>query len=210
MNGLLIVGAGGHGKTVAEAAASTGRWSRIGFVDQTEELQGREVSGFKVVGKLSDVAGLKADYPDLVVAIGDNETRLDLLTRYETLGFRLPVIMHKSAHASPTATIGEGTVLLAHSHAGTDARIGKGCILNTGSSADHDNVLEDGVHLSPGARLGGRVKVGRCSWIGIGASVIHGVEIGQYVIVGAGAAVIRPLPDRVTAAGVPAAIIKQR
>lgn len=210
MNGLLIVGAGGHGKTVAEAAVSSGRWDRIGFVDQAEELQGEHVAGYKVEGKLSDVHRVMAHYTDLVVAIGDNEARLKLLHEYQTLGFRLPVIIHKLAHASPTAQIGDGTVLLAHSYVGTDAWIGMGCILNTGSSADHDNRLEDGVHLSPGARLGGQVKVGTCSWIGIGASVIQGVQIGRDTVVGAGAAVIRSLPDRVMAAGVPATIIKER
>lgn len=210
MNGLLIVGAGGHGKTVAEAAASTGQWDRIGFVDQAQELQDRHIAGHKVEGSLADVHKLMAVYTDLVVAIGDNQSRLKLLDEYQSLGFRLPVIMHRLAHASPSALIGEGTVLLAHSYVGTDAKIGRGCILNTGSSADHDNRLDDGVHLSPGARLGGQVKVGTCSWIGIGASVIHGVEIGRDTVVGAGAAVIRSLPDRVMAAGVPATIIKER
>lgn len=209
MAGLLIVGAGGHGKVVAEAAAATGRWSALAFLDDRFPSLA-SVNGLAVRGALADAPALLAEFSDAVVAIGHCRTRLRVLHDLRRWGFALPTVVHPTAWVSPSATLGEGTVVFAQVAIHACARLGAGCIANTGCSIDHDAALGDGVHVCPGARLAGEVTVGDASWLGIGSSVIQRVRVGADVTVGAGAAVVRALPDGVTAVGVPARVIAQK
>lgn len=207
MTALLIIGAGGHGKVVADSALEQGDRERIAFLDDLHpELT--EVLGWPVLGKVADAARFLDDYPDAVVAVGNNQRRMELIDMLRESGFGLPVICHPSAVISRSATIGPGCVLFATTVVNTGARLGKGCIVNTGASIDHDCLLADAVHVSPGARLGGAVEVGRASWIGIGASIRELTVIGERVMVGAGAAVVGDVPDGVTVTGVPAGIVR--
>lgn len=208
MNRLLIVGAGGHGKVVAEAALASSHWTEIGFLD------GRypdvaPVLNWPVVGKDTDADRFLPMYANALVAIGDNRMRLALLAALERSGFQLPVIAHPKSWASPSAKIGLGTVLIAGAIVNAGATLGRGCILNTAATVDHDCCIGDGVHVSPGAHVGGEVVVGDRTWIGIGAAIHHCVRIGADVMVGAGAAVVDDVPDGVTMLGVPARVISK-
>lgn len=209
MKGLLVVGAGGHGKVVAETALATGRWDRVAFLDDRAPALA-EVLGLAVRGRLDDAPSLLGEFSDAVVAIGHCRTRLRVLNALRDMGFALPVVVHPAAWVSPTATLGAATVVFAQVAINACARLGVGCIANTGSSIDHDAVLGDGVHVCPGARLAGEVVVGDATWLGIGCSVIQRVRVGADVTVGAGAAVVRDLPDAVTAVGVPARVTTRR
>lgn len=206
VNKLLIVGAGGHGKTVADAADCAKTWDDIAFVDG--KYPGMRANGrWPVVGNQDGLQGLCGHFSHATVAIGDATLRLRLLDELVSYGFKVPVIRHPSSVIATDVALGEGSVVLAGAIINTGTRIGRGCIVNTGASIDHDCVLGDGVHVCPGARLAGEVAVGTCSWIGIGAVVIQQRKIGDRVTVGAAAAVIRDLPDNVTAVGVPAKVL---
>lgn len=205
MTGLLVVGAGGHGKVVADAAAGTGAWSRIAFLDDDHEA-GTTVGSWEILGTMDDAGRFQENCGDLVVAIGAATTRLELLRRAASEGFTLPVVVHPSAAVSPLAELGRGTVVLAKAAVNPGATLAEGCIVNTGATVDHDCELGQGVHVAPGAHLAGSIRIGRCSWIGIGASVREGATIGAEVTVGAGASVVSDLPDGVTAMGVPARV----
>lgn len=200
---LLIVGAGGHGKVVAETAAASGQWQRIAFLDNQVPPQ-HHVVGFPVLGNDGHAASLLADYPNLVVAIGDQARRLTLSVQFEAQGFVLANVIHPTAVVSPSSQIGPGTVVFANVVVNASAQIGKACILNTASVIEHDNRLGDGVHISPNATLAGTVSVGTRSWIGASATVLPGVQIGAQCIVGAGAVVCHSVPDNQTVVGVPA------
>lgn len=200
---LLIIGAGGHGKVVADAALHQAEWDHIAFVDDASELPER-VLGLPVIRDSRRVPGLRGEFTDLVVAVGDSSKRLTLIETMSNHGFHIPVIKHPTAAISPDTSVGPGTVMLANSAVNSDARLGAGCIINTCASVDHDCTLADGVHVSPGAHLAGEVRVGRESWIGIGACVRELVVIGDRVTVGAGSAVISDIADNMTVAGVPA------
>jgi sugar O-acyltransferase (sialic acid O-acetyltransferase NeuD family) len=208
MPGLLILGAGGHGKVVAEAAAALGRWSALAFVDDRFPALD-VVNGVAVRGRLADAPALRGEFPDAVVAIGHCRTRLRVLDDLARWGFARPTIVHPAAWVSPSASLGAGAVVFAQAAVNACARLGDGCIVNTGASVDHDARLGDGVHVCPGARVAGEVVVGDASWLGIGCSVIQRVRVGADVTVGAGAAVVRDLPDGVTALGVPARVTKR-
>ncbi len=207
MSSLLIAGAGGHGRVVADAAQASGAWDRIAFLD--DRFPGLEKSGvWPVKGSLEDAASFFDRYTSIVVALGDNAARLHWIDEYREQGFELPVIVHPTAVISSHSHIGEGSVVLARAVINIGARLDVGCIVNTGAVVEHDCRLADGVHISPGASLAGNVSVGRCGWIGIGVSVRQCLSIGDEVIVGAGAAVVADLPSGVTAFGVPARVIK--
>lgn len=207
MPGLLILGAGGHGKAVAEAALMDKRWKEAAFLDDNEELH--QVAGIPVIGRLGDFLLFRERFEYAFVAIGNNKLRLEWIDRLSAAGFELPVIIHPFSSVSPTARIGQGTVVMAGAVVGAGASIGRGCIINTCASVDHDCILDDGVHLSPGAHIGGSVAIGRCTWVCIGSSIANNVRIGKNAIVAAGAAVVNDVPDSVMVAGVPAILKKK-
>jgi sugar O-acyltransferase (sialic acid O-acetyltransferase NeuD family) len=202
MSTLLVVGAGGHGRVVADAATTMGSWETVCFVDDCA----KEVNapGFEIVGTSADLERFAKSYRAAVVGIGDAQTRLRLIERCTEFGFDLPMIVHKSAAVSVRAFIGAGSVVFAQAAVNPGATIGRGCIVNTGATVDHDCHLDDGVHACPGVNLAGNVRVGARTWIGIGACVKQGVRIGSDVVIGAGAVVISDVKSGLTVVGVPA------
>lgn len=205
MTGLLIIGAGGHGKVVADAALETGRWQRIAFLDDAY-VNGGSVLGLPVLGGVSKTRELVGDYPDCLVAIGNNARRRTLLQSAEQAGFALPALIHPRAQVSQWAVVGPGSVVMAGAVVQVDSRLGFGVIVNTAASVDHDCVIGDAVHVCPGVHLGGTVTVGDGVWIGIGATVREGMRIGAGAVIGAGACVIDDIPARAVAVGVPARV----
>ena len=207
---LAVVGAGGHGLVVAEAAQAQGQWRSVAFFDDAGDA--RRLGTFALHGTVADLRRLAGsnEAPQVVVAIGNNQLRSDLSIELESLGFQLATVIHPSAVISPSVKLGAGTVVLAGVVVNGRTRVGRACILNTRCSVDHDNVLEDSVHVSPGAALAGGVTLGCCAWVGIGAAVIQGISIGAHARIGAGSAVIRDIPPGVTAVGCPAHVKSHR
>ena len=200
---LLIVGAGGHGRVVADAAQLSGAWERIAFVDdQYPEL--KKILNWPVIGSLSDLDRLAGTWTEVVVAIGGNATRLDLIRDIKNYKYDLTCVIHPSAQIAKDVKIGDGTVIFANAVINTGSVVKDGCIINTAATVDHDNRIGIGTHISPGVHLAGNVNIGDRSWIGIGASVIHGCTVGNDVIVGAGAVVTNDLDSGITVVGVPA------
>ena len=200
---LLVLGAGGHGRVVAELAEATGRFREVAFLD--DRYPGLSTSGgWSVVGTFGQAPELRGRFQAAVVAIGDAQGRLSWLEKLERAGFKRPALIHPRAWVSPSAVLGAGVVVMAQAAVQTGAKLGEGCIVNTGATVDHDCELSAGVHICPGAHLGGDGKVGARSWIGIGSAVIHGGIVGADVTVGAGAAVVREVPSGQTVVGVPA------
>lgn len=200
---LLVAGAGGHGKVVADAAAISGKYDTVAFLD--DRYPGiTTVGDWRVVGKLSDASSNLEEFGAFVAAFGDAPLRLQALEMAERLGFSLAVVVHPAATLAGTVSLGAGTVVLAGAVVNFDAAVGRGCIINTGAVVEHDCRLEDGVHVCPGASVAGEVRIGRCSWIGIGACVTQRITIGNEVTVGAGAACVRDVPDGRVVVGVPA------
>lgn len=209
MNGLLIVGASGHGQVVLEAAIAANEWRQFAFVDdRLGEIP--DFLGVATIGTIEPSVELRATYPCVVVAVGDARTRLRLLHSFTQTGFEAASIIHPRAAVSPSARIGPGTVVLAGGVLSTFVQTGSGCIVNTNASVDHHCVLGDGVHVAPGAAIAGDVTIGARSWVGIGASVVQGLKIGADATIGAGAAVISDVEDGSRVAGVPARVIEQR
>lgn len=198
---LAIVGAGGHGRVVADCAEALG-WERIDFFD--DKGVGTASGPWPIVGVVEALFEQAGDYDGVIVGIGANRARLNLYRALVGRGAAMAALIHPRATISRHARIEAGTVVFAGAVVNFGARIGQACIINTGATVDHDDRLADGVHLSPGAHLGGGAAVGECSWVGLGASVREGVVIGRDVRIGAGAAVVATAPDDGVLVGVPA------
>ncbi len=207
MTRLAIVGAGGHGKVVADAAFAAGKWSEIVFFDDSEPAK-TDCLGFSVAGRYADLIA-NTTKPDVVVAIGNNVARLQKVDDLQSHGFNVVTVIHPKAVVSPFAKIGAGTVIFCGAVVNPAACVGRAVIINTQAVVEHDCLLADGVHISPSAALAGAVVIGQCSWIGIGAKVIQQIKIDSDVIVGAGAVVNRNLPNSVTAVGVPVRVLSK-
>jgi len=205
VSGLLIIGAGGHGKVVADTALECGGWEQIAFLDDKYPSV-KTSAGFAVLGPLSRASDFIDDYNECLVAIGGNHRRVEVLCSLLQLGFTAATLIHPSAVVSYSASIGAGSVIFANAVIQADAQIGVASIINTSSSVDHDVRLGDGVHISPGAHLGGGVIIGNYSWVGIGVVVRECIAIGDNVMLGAGAAVISDVPSNALMTGVPASM----
>lgn len=206
---LLIVGAGGHARVVADIAALCG-YDVIGFTDDVNvERRGAAFCGAVVLGGGEQLAITAAGgVRHAVVAIGDCDARLTLADRVWNEGLELVALCHPGATVARDCAIGPGTVLMAGAIVNPGAAIGANVIVNTAASVDHECRIADGVHIGPGARLGGRVEVERGAWLGIGSVIKDGVRIGARTIVGAGSLVLRDLPSGVVAFGSPAGIVR--
>ena len=203
MSKLLIIGAGGHGRMIADVAATTGRWSSIAFLDDEVQRLPEDLP-WPVLGSCDRLKSVSGDHDSLVPGFGDNALRHDWTERISTLGIELASVVSPQAIVSSHAKLGPGTVVMPGAIVNIGATTGRGVIINTGATVDHDCHLADGAHVAPGVSLGGGVQVGERSLIGVGASVRNGITIGRDVTVGVGAAVHADLPDECTVVGVPA------
>ncbi|OIO70822.1 MAG: pilin glycosylation protein [Zetaproteobacteria bacterium CG12_big_fil_rev_8_21_14_0_65_55_1124] len=206
MSSLLIIGASGHGKVVAETAEAIGSWETIAFLDDDfATLNGK--LRWPVVASSKDAITLSRQYDAVVVAIGHAEIRLRFINELAAAGCVLPVLLHPAAWVSMSANLGVGSVVFAGAVIQADVRLGRAVIVNTSASVDHDCQLADGVHVCPGAHLAGNIVVGEGAWLGIGCVVKQGVCLGKGVTVGAGAVVLKNVTDGLTVAGCPARAI---
>lgn len=198
---LLIIGAGGHGKVVADAAMLMNCWERIVFVDDAKK--GERVLGLDVVASTLSLELLRTDFDDAIVALGDARKRIDLLSHLEEMSFNLPSVIHPRSVIADSVEISQSCVVLGNAVINPAARLGRGVIINTASVVEHDCCIDKGAHICPNASLGGNVSIGEYSWIGIGASVRHGVSITKDVIVGAGGVVVKDITASGTYVGNP-------
>ena len=197
---LIIIGASGHGKVVADIAIKINKWQSITFLDDDESI--KTSMGLEVIGKTAD-AFINKDEADFFVAIGSNITRGKIQEKLIEQGLNVVSLIHPSAIIGTDVEIGIGTAVMAGVIINSSSRIGKGCIINTSSSLDHDNVIEDYVHISPGVRSAGSVGIGKGTWLGIGSVVSNNVNICSGCKVGAGAVVVKDITEPGTYVGVP-------
>ncbi len=201
---VVVYGASGHGKVVADVARLAGL-ELAGFLDDDPAKIGGVYFGAPVFS-WDAVLRQHERVAELGVAlgIGDNAIREACFTRLTSAGLCIPTLVHPSAVIAASSRLGAGTVVMAGAVVNPDATVGEGCILNTGSVVEHDNRLGTFVHLSPNAALGGGVSIGHRTHVGLGAVVLPGMVVGADVRVGAGAVVHRPVADATTVVGNPA------
>lgn len=202
MKQLVIIGASGHGKVVADIARLNG-YEQIYFLDDNDSLT--ECGGYQVLGKSSRYM----DYDcDMIVGIGNPRIREAIQSQLEKAGKHVPILIHPNATIGENVKISKGTVVVAGAVINPGTRIGRGCIVNTCASVDHDCNIANFVHVSVGSHVAGTCVIGERTWIGAGATVSNNVDICADCMIGVGAAVVDNLRERGTYVGVPVRRIK--
>jgi sugar O-acyltransferase (sialic acid O-acetyltransferase NeuD family) len=180
---LLVLGAGGHGKAVAEAALLRGEWQRVCFVDDRwPALQ--TCLRLPVLCNLLGLAGVAADAA--IAAVGNNALRQQWSAHIRACGLELATVIHPRACVSSTAIVGAGSVILAQAVVGVDVQLGEGVIVNAGAVVDHDACLGPYAHLGVGVSLAGGVQVGAQAWLQAGCSAGYAVVVADAVVCGPG------------------------
>lgn len=200
MKQLIIIGASGHGKVIADIAKKLG-YSEIVFFDDDESVH--ECGGYPVLGRSSEVGTIEAD---VIVGIGNAGVRERI--QESISNEKLTTLIHPDAVIAEDVVVGKGTVIMAGAVVNPGARIGKGCIINTCSSVDHDCNVGDYVHIAVGSHLCGTVTVGNSTWVGAGAIVSNNVGICSDCMIGAGAVIVKNIDLAGTYIGNPARKIK--
>ena len=196
-----LYGASGHGKVVKDILNANGIKVEA-FIDDNLDV---DKCGGKPV--LHDATGLSP----IIVSVGVNCVRKIIVERI-TVGnptIEFATAIHPSAIVSPSAKIGEGTVVMAGVVINADAKIGKHCIVNTGTSIDHECVVENYCHIAPGVNISGDTHVGEGTWVGVGSCVMQGIKIGKNCMIGAGSVVVRDIPDGGVAYGNPCKVMRK-
>lgn len=198
---LIVIGASGHGKVVADIAIKMKKWKRVMFLDDDETI--RSSAAFEIIGNVSNALEYSKT-ADFFVAIGKNCIREKIQEKLQTEGVTIATLIHPSAIIGTDVQIGVGSVVMAGVVINSSSQIGKGCIINTKSSLDHDNTICDYAHISPGVSLAGTVSIGKNTWLGIGSVVINNISICSDCIIGAGSVVVKDITEPGTYIGIPA------
>lgn len=197
----VILGAGGHARSVVDAIEKAG--GRILVV--AGEPRGLWPNGTQFVDDDSQaVQSAFGEGCSVALGIGGNATRARVYGEVRQASADLSPVLASTATIGRSTSVGSGTVILEHAHVGPAATVGIGVILNTAAVVEHDCHIGDFAHIAPGATVLGGARVGRLSFVGAGAIVLPGVEVGDDCVVGAGAVVTKNVESRTTVLGVPA------
>ncbi|CVH75651.1 UDP-N-acetylbacillosamine N-acetyltransferase [Coriobacteriaceae bacterium CHKCI002] len=207
-NNILIIGSGGHGKSVLDCVVQSGRFDEVVFASNADEPE--PIGGYPVLDeRLLRFEDIRKRFDAAVVAIGDNRVRLSKTRELLAAGVDLPVLVHPSASVSPFAKISPGTVILAQASVNAFASVGAACIVNTAAIVEHECNIGDGVHLSPGAAIGGGVAVGGLSWLCISSSIIDHITLAGGSVLAGGSCLTRDGSVPGLYAGSPATLKKR-
>lgn len=190
MKPLILIGGGGHCKSVIEAAESIGREIK-GIID-LPDLVGSDCLGYKVIGNDNDIPEF-IDECEFIVTLGFIKNPAQRIRLHELVnksGGKLATVIASTAHVSKHAEIGNGTVVLHHATVNAGARIGNGCIINTSANIEHDTIISDYCHISTGAMVNGDCRIGEACFIGSGTVIANSVNIVRNCIIGAGSVVV--------------------
>ncbi|MEA4883834.1 MAG: acetyltransferase [Clostridia bacterium] len=209
MKRIAIVGAGGFGREVAwlieEINVASPEWSLLGFLD--DGATGTTVEGQPVLGPIDHVGELDQDVY-VACAIGDPRLRKRLVDKLQQFHRRFATLIHPSVRKSQHVAIGEGSIICAGTILTTNISIGKHCLLNLDCKVGHDSILGDFTSCMPAVNIAGDVIIEEGCYFGLNACVINRKRVGGWSVIGAGAAVVKDIPARTVAVGVPATPIK--
>ena len=179
VNSLLILGAGGHGRSIYEMAISLDLFTHVAFLDDGAHSAEQALEKH-IIGRIDKLCEFAPKYTHAVVGIGNNSVRETLQSKAMDAGFIISTLIHPRAMVSPSAQIEMGTVILAGAIIGANVKIGKGVIVNCQTVVDHDGVLEDFSHLGVGVSLAGNSLIGRSAFVQAGSSGGYNCHIEPY------------------------------
>lgn len=201
---LILVGGGGHCKSVIEAAESAG-YNILGVLDTPENV-GKQVLAYSVIGTDDDIPKY-VDKAEFIITVGfimNPAIRVRIYNRIKEAGGRLATIVASTARVSKYASVGEGTVVMHQAFVNAGAQIGENCIINTFCNIEHDAHVGDQCHISTGTMVNGDCKVGERVFVGSQSVLANGITIGDDIIVGAASFVRKSISEKGIYSGNPA------
>ncbi len=208
---LLLIGGGGHCKSVLDCLLKTSQYTEISIIDKNENV-GKFILGVPIIGCDDDLAKLYDTGYDFAFvtlgSIGDVSLRFKLFMILEKIGYKLPNIIDSSAIISKHVNIGKGIFIGKNVVINAGTVIGNGAIINTSSTIEHDCVVGEFAHIAPGAVLCGEVQIGANSHIGARSVIKQHVNVGKNTTIGMGSAVIHDITDSMIAYGNPCKEVK--
>lgn len=202
---LILIGGGGHCKSVIEVAESAG-YEIKGILDMPDEVGKEVLPGHKVIGTDDEIPQYVEEC-DFVITVGfikNPAIRIKLYNKVKAAGGRLATIIASTAHVSKYAELGEGTVIMHHAFVNAGAKIGDNCIINTFVNIEHDAEIGNQCHISTGTMVNGECKIGENCFIGSQSVCANCIEIASDIIVGAGSVVRKSIRMKGIYAGNPA------
>ena len=198
-NDIILIGAFGE---MCELAEICGK-NIVGIIDNNLNDTFR---GIPIIGKDEDAPNLFKNYSSIPVVVTPDkpQIRKNLVEYYRCIGYQFSTLISPLAFISPSAEIGNGTVIQSFCNVSSNSTIGDFCKLNTFSNVMHDNIIGDFTTIAPSAVLLGRVEIGEKAYIGANATILPGTKVGADVIVGAGSVVTKNIPSNSIVKGVPA------
>jgi len=210
---IFIFGASDHARVVIDMVELEGRYHIVGLFDSFKP-KGYKAGGYEVLGNENDLAEIsrRTGLRRGIVGIGDNLARMHIAQRLRShiLDLEFVTAVHPSATLSREVRLGPGAIVMAKCYVGLNTTVGEGAVIATSSIFEHDGVMGAYSTLGAGTTTGGHVKLGICTAICLGITIIHGMSVGDYSVVGAGSTVIDDIPDWVIAYGTPARIVRRR
>ena len=185
---ILLIGGGGHCKSVIDVIESQNRFEIAGVVDKKEFI-GEKLLDYEIIGCDEDLDLLFEEYKYAVITVGQlgNVTkRVELFELVKKIGFDLPVIISSRAYVSKHAQVGEGSVIMHDALVNAGAVIGQNCIINTKALIEHDSVIKENCHISTGAVINGGVVVHKNSFVGSNAVTKQYIVIEENSFIKAG------------------------
>jgi len=188
MNELIIIGCGGHTKSIIDIVESTKKWKIKGLISKKQNKR-ESIKGYEIIGSDEELELISKKYKHLLIGIGQiglDDRRSKILEKINKLNFNFPIIKSKYSIISKKATFEEGTTVGHGAIVNTGAKIGRHCIINSGSIIEHDSEIGDLCHVSTGVIINGGVKIGAGSFIGSGSIIREGLTLPPKTIISAG------------------------
>ena len=211
---LLLLGAGGHCRSVLDSLLSLSIYQEIGLVDnQYRETSKADTVPYNILSECKYMGGddslerlFSEGYTEAFItvgSIGNVTVRKNLYTKLKQIGFRIPNIFDKSSTVSRYSILGEGIYVGKNAVVNANAQIGNCVIVNSSSVIEHDCIIGDFVHAASGCILCGNVQVEKETHIGAGSVIRQGIHIGAETIIGLGSVVVKDIGSNVVAYGNP-------
>ncbi len=201
MEDMVIIGLGGHAKSVADSIIADGKYKIVGYTDVEDRCCKYPYLGTD--DALMDC--YKRGFHKAVLGVGflgESSIRDNIVKKAKEIGFEFPVIVDPSAMVALDVTVGEGTFIGKNAVINAGSTVGRYCIINTGSIIEHECIVDDYSHISVGTILCGEVSVGHHSMVGAGTTVIQCKRIGKNCIIGANSTVLTDVEDNMRVYGI--------
>jgi len=210
---VVLIGAGGSGREVLEILKDLNKkrkpWDILGFIDENEKLHGKTINGYPVLGGI-DWLKIQNPRPSCICTINDCEPRKKVVQKLNRLGVEFVNAIHPSTYIGDSVHLGKDIIIYAGSLLTANIEVGDHVHINFSCGIGHDAVIGPYSTISGLVNINGNVRLGEGVFVGSGATVIPEMSIGNWAVIGAGAVVVRDIPGKVVAVGVPARPIKTR